>query len=96
MQIHNNKTKNIIIIEKNLQSLALKFNFVVCSIAKAKDINEFFINDLQSSFHSWAKIELTRQEVASFTSFIKQLFFYLAKRWMKKKSTNNNNNKFSH
>jgi len=52
MQIHNNKTKNITIIEKNLQSLALKFNFVVSSIAKAKDINEFFINDLQSSFHS--------------------------------------------
>jgi hypothetical protein len=39
MRIHDDKT-NDTIIEKNLQLLALKFNFIVCSIEEAKNINE--------------------------------------------------------
>jgi hypothetical protein len=29
--------------------LTLKFNFIVCSIKEAKDIDELFIDELQSS-----------------------------------------------
>jgi hypothetical protein len=44
MWILNDKIEDIIIIEKTLQSLMLKFNFVVCSIEESKVIDE-----LQSS-----------------------------------------------
>jgi hypothetical protein len=44
MWILNDKIEDIIIIEKTLQSLMPKFNFVVCSIEESKVIDE-----LQSS-----------------------------------------------
>jgi len=61
MQIYGDKIEDITIIEKNLQSLALKFNFFMCSIKEAKNINEFFINELQSSLLIHEK-KLNRQD----------------------------------
>lgn len=49
MWIYDNKSKDITIIEKILLLLTLKLNYVLCSIERAKDINELFIYELQSS-----------------------------------------------
>jgi hypothetical protein len=40
MWILNDKIEDIIIIEKTLQSLMPKFNFVMCSIEESKVIDE--------------------------------------------------------
>jgi hypothetical protein len=39
MRIHGDKMKDITFIEKIPQSLTLKFNFIVCSTEKGKDID---------------------------------------------------------
>jgi hypothetical protein len=49
MQIHSDKTEDITIVEKILRSMIPKFNFVVCSIKEANNIEELSIDDLQSS-----------------------------------------------
>jgi len=49
MRIHNDKIKDITITEKFFRSSILKFNFVVCLIEKYKDIDELYIDELQSS-----------------------------------------------
>ncbi|KAL3720852.1 hypothetical protein ACJRO7_005630 [Eucalyptus globulus] len=49
MRIHGDKTKDVIIVEKILRSLTPKFNFIVCSIEEAKDIEELYIDELQGS-----------------------------------------------
>jgi hypothetical protein len=49
MRIHNDKIKDITITEKIFRSSILKFNFVVCLIEKYKDIDELYIDELQSS-----------------------------------------------
>jgi hypothetical protein len=49
IRIHNDKIKDIIITEKIFRSSTLKFNFVVCLIEEYKDIDELYIDELQSS-----------------------------------------------
>ncbi|KAA8544334.1 hypothetical protein F0562_022346 [Nyssa sinensis] len=49
MQIHEDKTEDVTIIEKILRSMTPKFNFVVCSIEESKDIDELSIEELQGS-----------------------------------------------
>ncbi|KAA8529256.1 hypothetical protein F0562_033945 [Nyssa sinensis] len=49
MQIHGEKTEDVTIVEKILRSMTPKFNFVVCSIEEANDIEELSIDELQSS-----------------------------------------------
>ncbi|KAL3731547.1 hypothetical protein ACJRO7_028432 [Eucalyptus globulus] len=49
MRIHGNKMEDVIIVEKILRSLTPKFNFIVCSIEEAKDIEELSIDELQGS-----------------------------------------------
>jgi hypothetical protein len=49
MRIHNDKIKDITITEKIFRSSILKFNFVVCLIEEYKDIDELYIDELQSS-----------------------------------------------
>ena len=49
MRIHCDKTKDVTIVEKILRSITPKFNFVVCSIEEANDIEELSIDELQSS-----------------------------------------------
>jgi hypothetical protein len=49
MQIHDNKTEDITIIEKLIRSLTPKFNFIMSSIEKDKNIDELSIDELQSS-----------------------------------------------
>ncbi|XP_058777341.1 uncharacterized protein LOC131651681 [Vicia villosa] len=49
MRIHGDKTTNVTVVEKILRSLTPKFNFVVCSIEEANDVDELSIDELQSS-----------------------------------------------
>lgn len=49
MRIHRGKTEDITIFNKILQFLTPKFNFVVCSIQEAKDVEELSIDELQGS-----------------------------------------------
>jgi len=49
MRIHGDKMEDVIIVEKILRSLTPKFNFIVCSIEEAKDIEELSIDELQGS-----------------------------------------------
>lgn len=49
MRIHGDKTTDVTFVEKILRSLTPKFNFVVCSIEEANDIDELSIDELQSS-----------------------------------------------
>ena len=49
MWIHDDNIEDIIIIKKDLWSLTSKFNFLVCSIEKSKDIDELFIDELKNS-----------------------------------------------
>ncbi|KAA8532912.1 hypothetical protein F0562_032971 [Nyssa sinensis] len=52
MRIHEDKTKDVTIIEKILRSMTPKFNFVVCSIEESKDIDELSIEELQGSLQT--------------------------------------------
>ncbi|RDX97173.1 hypothetical protein CR513_20081, partial [Mucuna pruriens] len=47
MQIHGDKTEGITVVEKIIWSMTPKFNFVVCSIEEAHDIEELSIDELQ-------------------------------------------------
>ncbi|XP_050889895.1 uncharacterized protein LOC127095219 [Lathyrus oleraceus] len=49
MRIHGDKTTDVTVVEKIFRSLTLKFNFVVCSIEEANDVDELSIDELQSS-----------------------------------------------
>ncbi|KAL5836716.1 hypothetical protein ACOSQ3_013885 [Xanthoceras sorbifolium] len=49
MRIHGDKSEDVTIVEKILRSVTPKFNFIVCSIEEANDIEELSIDELQSS-----------------------------------------------
>ncbi|KAH7542891.1 hypothetical protein FEM48_Zijuj02G0123300 [Ziziphus jujuba var. spinosa] len=49
MRIHDDKKEGVTIVEKILQSMTLKFDFVIYSIEEANDIEELSIDELQSS-----------------------------------------------
>ncbi|KAH7542924.1 hypothetical protein FEM48_Zijuj02G0126900 [Ziziphus jujuba var. spinosa] len=45
MRIHGDKKEDVTIVEKILRSMTRKFNFVVCSIEEANDIEELSIDE---------------------------------------------------
>ncbi|XP_068650707.1 uncharacterized protein [Aristolochia californica] len=47
MRIHGDKTKDVLIVKKILRSLTPKFNFVVCAIEEANDVDLLSIDELQ-------------------------------------------------
>jgi hypothetical protein len=49
MRFHGEKMSDVIVIEKILRSMTLKFNYVVCSIEESKDLDAMSIDELQSS-----------------------------------------------
>ena len=49
MRIYGETMQDVKVVEKILRSLTKKFNYVVCSIEKSKDIDAFTIDELQSS-----------------------------------------------
>ena len=49
MRFHSKKMEDVTIVEKILRSLTQKFDYVVCSVEESKDIDAFFLNELQSS-----------------------------------------------
>ncbi|KAH0707987.1 hypothetical protein KY289_013063 [Solanum tuberosum] len=49
MRFHGEKIGDVAIVEKILQSLTSKYNYVVCSIEESKDIDELSVDEVQSS-----------------------------------------------
>ncbi|KAH7542401.1 hypothetical protein FEM48_Zijuj02G0069500 [Ziziphus jujuba var. spinosa] len=50
MRIHGDNMEDVTIVEKILRSMTPKFNFVVCSIEEANDIEELSIDELKTDF----------------------------------------------
>nr|GMD68296.1 Retrovirus-related Pol polyprotein from transposon TNT 1-94 [Ipomoea batatas]GMD72652.1 Retrovirus-related Pol polyprotein from transposon TNT 1-94 [Ipomoea batatas] len=48
LQIHGDKTADSV-VEKILRSLTTKYNFVVCAIEEANDLDEITLDELESS-----------------------------------------------
>lgn len=46
---HGEKMEQIIIIEKILQSMTARFNYVLCSVVESNDLSQLTIDELQSS-----------------------------------------------
>ncbi|CAL8132805.1 unnamed protein product [Prunus armeniaca] len=49
MRTYGEQMQDVTVVEKILRSLSEKFNYVVCSIKESKDIDQLFIDELQSS-----------------------------------------------
>ncbi|XP_048436087.1 uncharacterized protein LOC125475405 [Pyrus x bretschneideri] len=49
MKAHGERMEQIVIIEKILRLMTLKFNYVVCSIEESNDLSIMTIDELQSS-----------------------------------------------
>lgn len=49
MRIHGEKIEDMMIIEKILRSMTLKYNYVVCSIKESHDLDVLSIDELQNS-----------------------------------------------
>ena len=64
MCIYGDKTEDVIIVEKILQYLTPNFNFVVCSIEEANDLDELLIDELQGSLlvHEQKIIQVDKEE----------------------------------
>ncbi|KAH0712402.1 hypothetical protein KY289_008361 [Solanum tuberosum] len=66
MRIHDDKSNEVTIVEKILQTMTPKFNFVVCSIEESHDIDLLSIDELQSSLliHEQKITQQEKEEVA--------------------------------
>ena len=66
MRIHGEKMEDVTVIEKILQSMMPKFNYVVCSIEESKDLDELSIDELQGSLlvHEQKIIQEDKEEQA--------------------------------
>ncbi|XP_009368362.2 uncharacterized protein LOC103957864 [Pyrus x bretschneideri] len=49
MRIHGEHMEDVVIIKKILQSMAPKYDYVICSIEESNDLDTLLINELQSS-----------------------------------------------
>ncbi|XP_023002893.1 uncharacterized protein LOC111496629 [Cucurbita maxima] len=49
MRMHGNSITDVAVVEKILRSLTSKFNYIVCSIEEANNVEEMQIDGLQSS-----------------------------------------------
>jgi len=49
LRIHGGKMEDLSVVEKILRSLTTKFNYVVCSIEEANDLEDLSIDELQNS-----------------------------------------------
>ncbi|XP_028052257.1 uncharacterized protein LOC114256775 [Camellia sinensis] len=63
MWIHGDKTEDVTIVEKILQSLTPKFNFVVRAIEEANDVSLLSIDDLQKLIEDEEEVEVKEEEV---------------------------------
>jgi hypothetical protein len=96
MQIHDNKTGDITIIKKIIQSLTPKFNFIMSSIEikKDKNIDELSIDELQSSLLIHEK-KLNQQDKKEQALGVLSNNHFLGGEGRGRR-TNNNNGRFSH
>ena len=49
MRCHGEQMTDVSIVEKILHSMMPEFNYAVCSIKESKDIDDFSLDELQSS-----------------------------------------------
>ena len=49
MRVHGEKIKDVTVVEKILWSMMPNFNYVVCTIEEWKDLDQFYIDELQGS-----------------------------------------------
>ncbi|GKU96896.1 hypothetical protein SLEP1_g10077 [Rubroshorea leprosula] len=49
LRTHGDKTQDVIVVEKILRSMTPKYNFVVCAIEEANDLDEMSLDELESS-----------------------------------------------
>ncbi|XP_062173527.1 uncharacterized protein LOC133878987 [Alnus glutinosa] len=49
MKIHGENMQPVVIIEKIMRSMTLRFNYVVCSVEESNNLDTFTIDELQSS-----------------------------------------------
>ena len=50
MRMHDDSITDVVVVEKILLSLTPKFDYIVCSIEEADNVEEMQIDELQSSF----------------------------------------------
>ena len=50
--IHGKQLEDVIIIEEIFRSLTAKFNYIICTIEKSRDIDTLSIDELESTFAS--------------------------------------------
>ncbi|XP_024042857.1 uncharacterized protein LOC112099669 [Citrus clementina] len=65
-RIHGEQLEDVIIIEKILQSLTAKFNYIVCAIEESRDIDTLSIDELESTLlvHEHKVIRQDKEEHA--------------------------------
>ncbi|KAL5572782.1 hypothetical protein UlMin_022379 [Ulmus minor] len=65
-QINEEKLEDVTIVEKILQSLTTKFNYVICVIKESKEIDTLSIDELQSSLlvHEKKIVQQDKEEKA--------------------------------
>ena len=49
MRMHGDSITNVAVVEKSLRFLTPKFDYIVCSIEEANNVEEMQIDELQSS-----------------------------------------------
>ncbi|GKV28744.1 hypothetical protein SLEP1_g37756 [Rubroshorea leprosula] len=49
LRTHGDKTQDVTVVEKILRSMTPKYNFVVCAIEEANDLDEMSLDELESS-----------------------------------------------
>jgi len=48
MQVYGEEIEDVKIMDKILRTLTEKFNYIVCCIEESKDIDNLYVNELQS------------------------------------------------
>ncbi|GKV47061.1 hypothetical protein SLEP1_g53999 [Rubroshorea leprosula] len=61
LRTHGDKTQDVTVVEKILRSMTPKYNFVVCAIEEANDLDEMSLEELESSLLVHER-KLNRQE----------------------------------
>ena len=60
MWVHGKKMQDVMVIEKILLSMTLKFNYIVCLIEESKDLDLLLIVELQGSLLVMSRKQIKR------------------------------------
>jgi hypothetical protein len=51
LKLHEDRMKDVTMVEKILWSMTIKFNYIFCSIKESNDIDSLSIDELYNSLH---------------------------------------------